>query len=363
MGLGLFLNPAFALYGCCFQGLVQNGENSLTKQAVRRIGLQFDDNALVPFLFGEHDSHLALIEEELDVEIASRGNELVIIGAKPAIQAAQAVFDVLWERLQKGLNVGREEVLSAIQVAASPMDPGSREVAIAALKEAQIDIKAKNKKITARTPKQAEYLEAIRTHHLVFGLGPAGTGKTFLAVAQAVHMLVSGDIDRLILCRPAVEAGEHLGFLPGTMQEKIDPYLRPIFDALHDMLPPDQLAKRLADGTIEIAPLAFMRGRTLSNAMVILDEAQNTTATQMKMALTRIGEGSRMVVTGDISQTDLPAGTLSGLKDALDVLQGVKDVAFTMFGEDDVVRSRLVKNIVAAYDKRDGRANGKATRP
>ncbi|MBI1214895.1 MAG: AAA family ATPase, partial [Alphaproteobacteria bacterium] len=253
--------------------------------------------------------------------------------------------------------------LSAVQVAASPMDRGSRELAISALKEAQIDIKAKNRKISARTPRQAAYLEAIRNHHLVFGLGPAGTGKTFLAVAQAVHMMQSGEIDRLILCRPAVEAGEHLGFLPGTMQEKIDPYLRPIFDALHDMLPPDQLAKRLADGTIEIAPLAFMRGRTLANAMVILDEAQNTTTTQMKMALTRIGEGSRMVVTGDISQTDLPSGSKSGLRDAIEVLKGMKDAAFITFAEEDVVRSRLVKNIVAAYEKRDAqllkKQNGK----
>jgi phosphate starvation-inducible PhoH-like protein len=327
----------------------------LTKQAVRRVGLQFDDNALVPLLFGEHDSHLAQIEEELEVEISSRGNEVVVIGTKPRIQAAQAVFDVLWERLLKGLPVGKEEVSSAIQVASSPMDRGSREMAMKALSESQLDIKSKNKKITARTPKQGEYLEAIRHHHLVFGLGPAGTGKTFLAVAQAVHMMQAGAIDRLILCRPAVEAGESLGFLPGTMQEKIDPYLRPIYDALHEMLPADQIAKRLADGTIEIAPLAFMRGRTLSSAMVILDEAQNTTVAQMKMALTRIGEGSRMVVTGDPSQTDLPDKTKSGLRDAMEVLQGVKDVAFVSFGEEDVVRSRLVKNIVAAYEKRDGR--------
>jgi phosphate starvation-inducible PhoH-like protein len=325
----------------------------LTKQAVRRVGLQFDDNALVPLLFGEHDSHLAQIEEELEVEIASRGNEVVIIGAKPNIQAAQAVFDVLWERLLKGLPVGKEEVSSAIQVANSPMDRGSRGVAMQALKESQLDIKAKNKKITARTPKQAEYLEAIRHNHLVFGLGPAGTGKTFLAVAQAVHMMQEGAIDRLILCRPAVEAGEHLGFLPGTMQEKIDPYLRPIYDALHEMLPPDQIARRLADGTIEIAPLAFMRGRTLSSALVILDEAQNTTPTQMKMALTRIGEGSCMVVTGDLSQTDLPSNTKSGLRDAVEVLKGTKDVAFVTFGDADVVRSRLVRDIVAAYEKRD----------
>lgn len=325
----------------------------MTKQAVRRIGLQFDDNALVPFLFGEHDSNLALIEEELGVEIASRGNELVITGDKPALRAAQSVFDVLWERLQKGLEVGKDDVVAALQVVKSPMDNNARGMAMASLKEAHLNVKSKNKQITARNPKQAEYLDAIRNNHLVFGLGPAGTGKTFLAVAQAVNMMQSGEIDRLILCRPAVEAGERLGFLPGTMQEKIDPYLRPIYDALHEMMPADQIARRLADGTIEIAPLAFMRGRTLSSCMVILDEAQNTTTTQMKMALTRIGEGSRMVVTGDLSQTDLPSGMKSGLRDAMEVLEGAKGIAIVPFTEGEVVRSRLVKTIVEAYDKRD----------
>jgi len=325
----------------------------LSKEAIRRIGLQFDDNTLVPLLFGDHDRNLAQIEEELDVEISSRGNEIVITGPKLKLKMAQTVFDVLWDRLTNGMPVGKEEVSAALMVALSPLDQVTRNLAKAALKEAHVKVKARNKTITARTPRQAEYLEAIRTHHLVFGLGPAGTGKTFLAVAKAVEMLMAGEIDRLILCRPAVEAGEHLGFLPGTMQEKVDPYLRPIYDALHDMIQPEQIAKRLADGSIEIAPLAFMRGRTLSHAMVILDEAQNTTATQMKMALTRIGEGSRMVITGDLSQTDLPGGMKSGLRDAVDVLKGVKDAAFIEFGESDVVRSRIVKTIVAAYDKRD----------
>lgn len=325
----------------------------MSKQTVRRIGLQFDDNELVPFLFGEHDSHLNQIEEELDVEITARGNEIVVTGSKPNLRAAQSVFDVLWERLTKGMEVGTEEVTSAIAVARSPMDPATRDTAMAALKESHVKVKARNKNITARSAKQAEYLDAIRKNHLVFGLGPAGTGKTFLAVAQAVTMMLAGEIDRLILCRPAVEAGERLGFLPGTMQEKIDPFLRPIYDALHDMLPPEQIARRLADGTIEIAPLAFMRGRTLSSAVVILDEAQNTTPAQMKMALTRIGEGSRMIITGDLSQTDLPPGQKSGLHDAIDVLRDVKDVAMIRFAEADVVRSRLVKNIVEAYDKRD----------
>ena len=325
----------------------------MSKEAIRRIGLQFDDNTLVPLLFGDHDRNLAQIEEELDVEISARGNELLISGPKLKLKMVQTVFDVLWDRLTNGLPVGKEEVSAALMVALSPMDQGTRELAKAALKEPHLNVKAKNKVITARTPKQAEYLEAIRTHHLVFGLGPAGTGKTFLAVAQAVTMMQAGEIDRLILCRPAVEAGEHLGFLPGTMQEKIDPYLRPIYDALHEMIQPEQIAKRLADGTIEIAPLAFMRGRTLSNAVIIIDEAQNTTATQMKMALTRIGEGSRMIITGDLSQTDLPGGMKSGLRDAVDVLKGVKEAAFIEFNEVDVVRSRIVKHIVAAYDKRD----------
>lgn len=325
----------------------------MTKQAVRRVGLQFDDNALVPLLFGEHDMHLAQIEEELDIEIASRGNEVVIIGPKPKIAAAQAVFDVLWERLQKGLPVATEDVTAALNVVKSPMNQGSRDMAMAALKEPQVKLQTKNKQITPRTPKQAEYLDAIKNNSLVFGLGPAGTGKTFLAVAQAVTMLQSGEVDRMILTRPAVEAGESLGFLPGTMQEKIDPYLRPIYDALNYMLPAEQLARRLADGTIEIAPLAFMRGRTLGSCVVILDEAQNTTPTQMKMALTRIGENSKMIITGDLSQTDLPHGQKSGLRDAVEVLKGGKDIAFVAFGDADVVRSRLVREIVAAYEKRD----------
>lgn len=325
----------------------------MTKQAVRRVGLQFDDNALVPLLFGEHDMHLAQIEEELDIEIASRGNEVVIIGPKPKIVAAQAVFDVLWERLLKGLPVVTEDVTAAINVVKSPMNQGSRDMAMAALKEPQVKLQTKNKQITPRTPKQAEYLDAIKNNALVFGLGPAGTGKTFLAVAQAVTMLQSGEVDRMILTRPAVEAGESLGFLPGTMQEKIDPYLRPIYDALNYMLPAEQLARRLADGTIEIAPLAFMRGRTLGSCVVILDEAQNTTPTQMKMALTRIGENSKMIITGDLSQTDLPHGQKSGLRDAVEVLKGGKDIAFVAFGDADVVRSRLVREIVAAYEKRD----------
>jgi len=326
---------------------------NLSKEAVRRIGLQFDDIQLVPLLFGEHDCNLAQIEEELDIEILSRGNEVILVGNKKQLKEAQAVFDVLWDRLINDMPVTKSEISSIIQVASSSVDKGTRDMAMTALKEANVKVKSKKKTLNARTPKQAEYLAALSKSNLIFGIGPAGTGKTFLAVAKAVEMIQANEIDRIILCRPAVEAGESLGFLPGTMQEKVDPYLRPIYDALHDMMGAEQLARRLADGTIEIAPLAFMRGRTLSNSFIILDEAQNTTPTQMKMVLTRIGENSRIVVTGDITQTDLSKNITSGLRDAMQVLKGVKNTSFIEFDEKDVVRSGLARNIVAAYDKRD----------
>ena len=330
----------------------------MSKEAVRRMGLQFDDNTLVPLLFGEHGSNLSRIEEQLGVEIASKGNEVVISGSRHELHAAQTVLDSLWERLNSDLPVGKEEVDAAIRIASSSLDPATRELAMAAFKEPQIEILAKNKQITARTPTQAAYLEAMRTHELVFGLGPAGTGKTYLAVAQAVSMLLGGEVDRLILCRPAVEAGERLGFLPGDLQEKVDPYLRPIYDALHDMMPADHIINRLSRGDIEVAPLAFMRGRTLSNAFVILDEAQNTTPTQIKMALTRLGENSRMVITGDPTQIDLPGHTKSGLVDAIDVLDGVDDISFIRFSNQDVVRNKLVRKIVKAYDSHSKKSDG-----
>ncbi len=325
----------------------------MTRKAVHRVGLQFDDNDLVPLLFGEHGAHLNRIEEELGIEIASKGNELILSGTKHDLKTAQRVLDVLWERLVSGQDVSLAEVDAAIRLTRNPMDAATRELALHAFREPQIKMKGKSKEFSARSPTQAKYIEAIRSHDLVFGIGPAGTGKTFLAVAQAVAMMQEGLVDRLILCRPAVEAGEHLGFLPGDMQEKVDPYLRPIYDALHDMLPAEQIVKRITDGDIEIAPLAFMRGRTLSNAFIILDEAQNTTVSQMKMALTRIGEGSRMVITGDPSQTDLPGHVKSGLNDALQTLEHVKEVAVIAFEKGDVVRSRIVGKIVDAYEKKE----------
>ena len=325
----------------------------MKKEPVRRMGLMFDDNNLIPLLFGEFDSNLAYIEEELDVEIVSRGNELIINGTKIKLKCAQTVFDILWDRLTKGLPVEKSDIDAALRIAKSPMTKTSRSLAISAMKEANVRVKSNKKTVSACTQTQAEYLEAIENNSVIFGIGPAGTGKTYLAVAKAVEMIQEGRIEKIIISRPAVEAGENLGFLPGTMQEKIDPYLRPIYDALHEMMDPAQIAQRLADDSIEIAPLAFMRGRTLSNAMVVLDEAQNTTANQMKMILTRIGENSKMIVTGDVTQTDIPKGAKSGLIDAMQVLPEIDEIEFVKFNEKDVVRSKIAKAIVAAYEKRD----------
>ena len=225
-----------------------------------------------------------------------------------------------------------------------------------AFNDPKVVVRTRRRPVSPRTPTQAAYIQALRTHPLVVGLGPAGTGKTYLAVAHAVSLLTEGAVDRLILSRPAVEAGERLGFLPGDLREKVDPYLRPLYDALYDMLPADQVARSLENGTIEVAPLAFMRGRTLANAFVILDEAQNTTAMQMRMFLTRMGENTRMTVTGDISQIDLPRGERSGLRDAVEILDGVDGVAFVAFTDRDVVRHPLVTRIVRAYEAFDRRA-------
>jgi phosphate starvation-inducible PhoH-like protein len=257
---------------------------------------------------------------------------------------ARQVLVELYERALEGLDVGRGDVEGAIRMAMSPVAvaKGASEVAA---------IRTRRKTVTARSPGQKIYLEAIAASELVFGVGPAGTGKTYLAVVCAAAELMAGRVDRIILSRPAVEAGERLGFLPGDMKEKVDPYLRPLYDALYDVMPPEAVIKGLADNTIEIAPLAFMRGRTLSSAFIILDEAQNTTPQQMKMFLTRLGEGSRMVITGDPTQVDLPPGTTSGLTQALDYLKGVKGISQVKFDKSDIVRHQLVSRIVDAYER------------
>ena len=307
---------------------------------VDTVRMAFDDNGLLIQLFGSHHSNLARIEQYLDVTIHVQGNEVTIVGPADAAGAARGVLRELYARLERGLPADRDEVDAALRMT-------RRGAGV----DADLAIRTRKRHISPRSPTQAAYVRAIDAFEMVFGLGPAGTGKTYLAVAKAVEKMIGGEIDRVILSRPAVEAGEQLGFLPGDMREKVDPYLRPLYDALYDMLPAQQVAKRLESGEIEVAPLAFMRGRTLANAFVILDEAQNTTAVQMKMFLTRLGENSRMVVTGDLSQVDLPRGIRSGLWDAVDTLQGVDEVAVLHFSAADVVRHPLVSSIVRAYEE------------
>ena len=319
------------------------------------IQLQFDDNSLLPLLFGQHDENLARIEQQLGVSLVSRGNRLAISGTQDAMESASEALNALYIRLQKGLQVGDGEVDAAIRMARSSSRGAARAAAVTAIHADELTIRTRKRHISPRSPGQTAYLKALDSHELVFGIGPAGTGKTYLAVAKAVSLLMKAEVERIILSRPAVEAGERLGFLPGDLRDKIDPYLRPLYDALYDMLPADQVMQRLSSGEIELAPLAFMRGRTLSNAFIILDEAQNSTPVQMKMFLTRLGENSRMAVTGDLSQVDLPPSQRSGLRDSVDLLTRLDGVACVQFTNDDVVRHSLVTRIVQAYEQRDGR--------
>ena len=308
--------------------------------------LHFNDNALMTQLLGDHDRHLVRLEQGFGVRLACRGNKVAISGAPDAVQAAQAALSGLWKRLERGEGVTTGDVDAVIRLrSAAEDDPRLPLSDLPA-------IRTRRGAVGPRSPGQLVYMETLQRHEMVFALGPAGTGKTYLAVAQAVAMLLAGRVERIVLCRPAVEAGERLGFLPGDLKEKIDPYLRPLYDALHDMMPGDQVIRRMGTGEIEVAPLAFMRGRTLAHAFVILDEAQNTTEAQMKMFLTRMGEGTRMVVTGDLTQIDLPTGVRSGLRDAVETLEGVSGIGFTRFGTRDVVRHPLVGRIVDAYDQR-----------
>lgn len=316
----------------------------------RILELYFDDNRALPELFGTGNAHLDRIEQALGVVISTMGNTVSVSGSTNATHRAQETFDALWDRIQNGLTIEEADIDAALRIATSNADSSTKQMALAAFSDKPRKVVTKRKHISPRSTTQAAYLAAIEQHNMVFGIGPAGTGKTYLAVAAGVQLLNEGKVERLIFSRPAVEAGEHLGFLPGDMQEKIDPYLRPIYDALHDMLPQDQVVRMMAGGQIEIAPLAFMRGRTLSNAYVVLDEAQNTTQMQMKMFLTRMGEHSKMVINGDASQTDLPKGMISGLADAKRLLKSIKDIAFVEFTAADVVRHPLVAQIINAYD-------------
>ena len=334
--------------------------------AVEQRVIEFDNNRLLPELYGEHGKHLARIEQTLDVSLANRGNQVFVSGDQEGCDRAARVLTTLYDHLQRGAEVTGGDVDGALRMSLGPVG----ETPIGNGKMAgQMSGKTNGKKrgagqpalrthrreVLPRSPTQAAYINALLNHELVVGTGPAGTGKTYLAVAAAAAMLVDGQVDRIILSRPAVEAGESLGFLPGDMRDKVDPYLRPLYDALYDMLPGQQVARSLESGEIEIAPLAFMRGRTLSNSFVILDESQNATPMQMKMFLTRMGENSRMVITGDPSQIDLPFGAKSGLKDALEILPKIRGVEIVNFTEEDVVRHDLVTRIVKAYNKRDGK--------
>ena len=309
------------------------------------IRLTFPDNESAGQLFGEHNSHLKRIADELEISVSARGNIVFIQGDAVSSQLTENILNQLYEILQKGYPVYASDVDYAIRILSADTH--------AQLKDIFLDtvfITATKKTVTPKSPAQKAYINAMRHFDIVFGIGPAGTGKTYLAMAMAVAALSKGSVERIILTRPAVEAGEALGFLPGDLAEKIDPYLRPLYDALHDMMRFEKAANLMQQGVIEVAPLAFMRGRTLNDSFIILDEAQNTTSEQMKMFLTRIGFNSKAVITGDITQIDLPSGKSSGLVEAKKILHAIEGIKFAFFSKRDVVRHRLVQKIIQAYE-------------
>ncbi len=321
-----------------------------TAEASDETLVEFPDNRLLIDLCGQYDRNLAQLEQGLGVAIMRRGNLLAIHGPEDNRDQAAAALGALYERLEDGREASPADLDALIRMGALPDERKSAtERQLDMFPGGRLEIRTRKRTVEPRTPAQRSYAMALFNDEMVFGIGPAGTGKTYLAVAAAVSMFLDGRVDRIILSRPAVEAGERLGFLPGTEKEKMDPYMRPLYDALGDMLPGKQVTKLMEEGKIEIAPLAFMRGRTLSNCFVVLDEAQNTTAMQMKMFLTRMGEGSRMAVTGDPTQIDLPRGVPSGLVQALDLLRVVDGIAFVNFTSVDVVRHPLVARIIDAY--------------
>ncbi|NRA98585.1 MAG: PhoH family protein [Rhodobacteraceae bacterium] len=313
--------------------------------------LEFPDNRLLVELCGEFDRNLAQIEHALSIQLLRRGNQIAVIGEAAARERGAEILEALYERLEAGRNVESGDIDGLLRMGGSAKGTGTRSGdQLEMFQGGRVEIKTRKKTVEPRTDAQKAYVRALFENELAFGIGPAGTGKTYLAVAVGVSMFIGGHVDRIILSRPAVEAGERLGFLPGDMKDKVDPYMQPLYDALNDFLPGKQVAKLIEDKKIEIAPLAFMRGRTLSNAFVVLDEAQNATSMQMKMFLTRLGEGSRMVITGDRSQIDLPRGVQSGLKDAERLLTGINKISFNYFTAKDVVRHPLVAKIIEAYD-------------
>ena len=326
--------------------LSATSDNALSSQ----LELAFEDNRLAAQLYGDFDQNLALIEQRLKVTATPRGNHLLLKGPASAVDQGRRVLESLYGMLEEGKPLDIANVDTMIRMIESEDSQLTLPTLEKKGKVRMAQIATRKATIVARTPAQDAYMRAMDRAELVFGIGPAGTGKTYLAVAHAATLLERGDINRIILSRPAVEAGERLGFLPGDMKEKVDPYLRPLYDALYDMMRPEHVERCITSGVIEVAPLAFMRGRTLANAVVILDEAQNTTSMQMKMFLTRLGENSKMIVTGDPSQVDLPRGEKSGLIEAVSLLEGIEGVHISRFGDKDVVRHALVGRIVRAYD-------------
>lgn len=306
----------------------------------------FPDVNLSRQLFGEHNKNLGRIADALAISINVRGNTIYFRGDSIAVELAKNLLNQLYGLIKEGFPVYPRDIDHALKTLSS-----DDTVKLKDLFMDTVYVTSTKRTITPKSPVQKEYIDAIRTHDIVFGIGPAGTGKTYLAMAMAVAALSAGDVNRIILTRPAVEAGESLGFLPGDLAQKVDPYLRPLYDALHDMMHFEKVASLTERGAIEVAPLAFMRGRTLNNAFIILDEAQNTTSEQMKMFLTRIGFNSKAVITGDITQVDLPKGRLSGLVETLAILDNIEGIRFVKFSKDDVVRHRLVMKIISAYEK------------
>jgi len=319
------------------------------ENAPQEVLVEFPDNRLMVDLCGEHSRNLAVIEQKLGVQIVHRGNQLAIFGEAAMQKQAVDVLQALYQRLENGRGLEPGDIDRELRMG-SAAEGGQTGDQLEMFRGGATEIKTRKKMVEPRTGAQKAYVRSLFENELAFGIGPAGTGKTYLAVAVGVSMFIGGHVDRIILSRPAVEAGERLGFLPGDMKEKVDPYMQPLYDALNDFLPGKQLAKLLEEKRIEIAPLAFMRGRTLANAFVVLDEAQNATTMQMKMFLTRLGEGSRMVITGDRSQVDLPRGVPSGLADAERLLNHIPNIGFNYFSSKDVVRHPLVAAIIEAYE-------------
>jgi len=334
------------------------GFRVISDEASTRQTLVFDDNQAAAALYGERERTLRILEQELGIAARARGNEVRLIGDEPRVRAGRKVLEELYGVVRRGGTLDPRDVRAAVQ-----MVVGTPEAELHKIHEDVLEGGGGRRRITAKNLSQRRYIELMGSHDVVFSVGPAGTGKTYLAMALALAALQRHEVSRVILTRPAVEAGERLGFLPGTLAEKVNPYLRPLYDALHDMMDYDKAARWIERGVIEVAPLAFMRGRTLNDSFVILDEAQNTSAEQMKMFLTRLGFDSKAVVTGDITQTDLPAGQRSGLVEALRILEGVEGIGFMRFTEADVVRHPLVQSIIRAYEKDDARRDSEAAGP